>query len=190
MEERMRRLQGSLWLLLDLVDAALKAPRQVGASSAPSHDVRELLVDVERGVEDQVADLMRQGAPIARRRAVEDRLRDPDRRLAGIHQVGRSQDARRQTVGGLRFQFVMSPEKIFFQIYWLCGLGQALDLPQFIAGRFFNVLPRKMVSLRQDAIGDVITTHFLWFFRLRFGCERRGGRNRTVFPQSLLNFLW
>jgi hypothetical protein len=35
----------------------------------------------------------------------------------------------------------MSPEKIFFQVYWLRGLGQALDLPQFITGRFFNVLP-------------------------------------------------
>jgi hypothetical protein len=47
MEERMRRLQGSLWLFLDLVDAALEAPRQIGASSAPSHDTMELLVDVE-----------------------------------------------------------------------------------------------------------------------------------------------
>ncbi len=186
----MRRLQGSLWLLLDLVDAALEAPRQIGTSLAPGHDARKLLVDVERGVEDQVADLVRQGASIARRRTVEDRLQDPDRRLAGICQVGRSQDARRQTVGGLRLQFVMSPEKIFFQVYWLRGLGQALDLLQFLASRFFNVLPGEMVSLRQDAIGDVITTHVLWFFRLRFGCERRGSRNRTVFPQSLLNFLW
>jgi hypothetical protein len=62
---------------------------------------------------------VRQGASIARRRTVEDRLRDPDRRLEGICQVGLSQNARRQTVGVLRFQFIVSPEKIFFQVYWL-----------------------------------------------------------------------
>ena len=126
-----------------------------------------------------MGDLVRQGAPIARRRAVEDRLRDPDRRLAGICQVGRSQDTCRQTIGVLRLQFVMSPGKIFFQVYWLRGLGQALDLPQFIAAAF-SMSCREMVSLRQDAIGDVITTHVLWFFRLRFGLEGRGGRNRMA----------
>jgi len=84
----------------------------------------------------------------------------------------------------------MSPEKIFFQVYWLRGLGQALDLPQFITGRFFNVLPGEMVSLRQDAIGNVITTHVLWFFRLRFGLEGRWLRNRIGLCQSPLNFLW
>jgi hypothetical protein len=47
MEERMRRLQGSLRLFLDLLDAALEASCQISSSPALGHDAREFLVDVE-----------------------------------------------------------------------------------------------------------------------------------------------
>jgi len=134
--------------VLDFRRAALEDPRKrVSPPVATRHDRGKLGIEVERGVELQVRNLMGQRASVSARGAIEYILADPKDRSAGIAQVGGAKGSGGEAVGGLGFDFVSSGE-VSLQIDGGGGLGQALDLPQLVPGNFFDVLPRKMISLR------------------------------------------